>query len=88
MESIFERHRDEGIRVVEVSDDIPEFTICAGGSIGEEDFKLVKDSLLKLNEENTITQSILGRIEPQYTGFVAASDEDFDVIKKYQEKVG
>ena len=88
MESVFEGHRAEGIRVIEVSDDIPEFTICAGSSMGEEEFISIKDSLLKLNEENTVTQSILGRIEPQYTGFVAASDEDFDVIKKYQEKVG
>ncbi len=88
MESVFEKYRNEGIRVVEASDDIPEFTVCVGSAMGDEEVGLIRGALLKLNEENTITQSILGRIEPQYTGFVAASDMDFDVMKKYQEKVG
>ncbi|MCK4911234.1 MAG: phosphate/phosphite/phosphonate ABC transporter substrate-binding protein, partial [Thermodesulfovibrionales bacterium] len=88
MESVFQKHGNEGVRVIEVSDDIPEFTICSGSSLPEDDLVSIREALLKFNEENPVTQSILGRIEPQYTGFVAASDEDYEVIRKYQEKVG
>lgn len=88
MESVFERYSNDGIRVIEVSDDIPEFTICAGPSLAEDVVASTREALLKLNEENPVTRSILGRIEPQYTGLVAAFDNDFEVIRKYQEKVG
>ena len=32
--------------------------------------------------------TVLGTIDSQYTGFASVSDDDFEIIRKYQAKVG
>ncbi len=88
IEAVLEKYLDNGARVVGVSENIPEFTLCHRADMPPDDVAVTKEALLKLTQENAITRSLIGAIDAQYTGFVAASDRDFDLIRHYQAKVG
>jgi methyl-accepting chemotaxis protein len=88
MESALLSYQEKGIRIIGSSDEIPEFVICAGESLSDEDKAKAKDILLKLDEGNPLTKTIVSAIDPEYTGLVEASDDDYEIIRKYKEKVG
>jgi len=86
-ETVAKRYRDQGIGIVKVSDDIPEFNFCAGSAMEAEDRKAVKAALLRLNNRTPEGAAILSDIDKSYTGFQEASDKDFDGIREMVSKI-
>ena len=88
MASVLEKFEGQGIRVVELSDHIPEFAMCANLAIPEDVKASIKQAILKLTPDNKATGVLLPALDREYTGFAAASDESFANIRKYIEKAG
>jgi phosphate/phosphite/phosphonate ABC transporter binding protein len=81
MESIAEKYKEKGLRLIKYSNDIPEFNISVTANITEDEVKRIKSALLSLNEADSEVLSILQSIDGQYTGLVEASDKDYDGIR-------
>lgn len=86
-EYVAKKYKDQGIKVVKVSDDIPEFNFCAGSAMTEEERQTVKAALLKLSNKTPEGAQILSAIDKSYTGFQEASDKDFEGIRQMVSKV-
>jgi len=83
--SIFKR---EGLRFVQISDDIPEFNICYNPSIDGKDLAVIKAAILSLKDTDTEGSLILKSIGKECTGFVEATDADYDGIRTKMARVG
>lgn len=86
-ESLAEKFKDEGLRFLKVSREIPEFNICARGLNGE-DKAAVKTALLRLTDGTSEGALILGNLDRNYTGFTEAKNEDYDGVKTMMSKIG
>jgi phosphonate transport system substrate-binding protein len=82
MEAIAHRFKDQGIRVLQLSDEIPEFNICYHPSLDERTLSLIKTALISLDNASAEGAAILKSIESDYTGFVEADDRDYDGIRQ------
>lgn len=87
MESIAYRFKDQGIRFLQLSDEIPEFNICYSNSIDERDLSIIKTALISLNSSSAEGAEILKSIDKDYTGFVEADDSDYDGIRQKMSKL-
>jgi phosphate/phosphite/phosphonate ABC transporter binding protein len=88
MESTAYRFRDEGLRFVKFSEDIPEFNICASPQLDEEFSAALKDALCAITAETPEGAAILKSMNPGYTGFVEAADEDYAGVRLMMTKLG
>jgi phosphonate transport system substrate-binding protein len=87
MEAIAYRFEDQGIRFLQVSDEIPEFNICYHPSVDEKTLSSIKTALVSLNVSAPEGAAILKSIDKDYTGFVDASDSDYDGIRQKMSKL-
>jgi methyl-accepting chemotaxis protein len=88
MDTTADRYEGRGIRIIKLSEEIPDFNISAGSALGEEDKEAIKAAILKLNEGVPGSGSVLSSIDKRCTGFTIVSDEDFDGVRKVLSKVG
>jgi methyl-accepting chemotaxis protein len=88
MESIAYKYKDMGIKLVKFSDAIPEFNICASKDIDAAMKKELKNVFVALNADTPEGASVLKSINESYTGFVEASDEEYDGIKNMMSRLG
>ncbi|MCX7793280.1 MAG: phosphate/phosphite/phosphonate ABC transporter substrate-binding protein [Thermodesulfovibrionales bacterium] len=86
LESTAQKFRSQGLIVIAVSDDIPEFNICIHNSLYPKK-ELLRNALLKLNETGD-GREILRQIDPSYTGFTEADDSDYQGIKIMMKDLG
>lgn len=86
-ENVARKYEDRGIRVVEVSGDIPEFSFSAGPRVEEADAEAVKNALRRLSAGTPEGAAILSAIDKSYTGFADASDSDYEGIRQMVSKV-
>ncbi len=78
-ESTAEQFKDKGLRILAISEEIPEFNICIN-NLSEEQEEILKDVILRLtSNENGL--KILKSIDPSYTGFIEAQDADYGKIR-------
>ena len=87
MEAIAYRFKDQGIRFLQLSDEIPEFNICYHPSVDERTLSLIKTALISLNVSTPEGAAILKSIDKDYTGFVEADDSDYDSIRQKMSKL-
>jgi phosphonate transport system substrate-binding protein len=87
MELTAEKFRDQGLRFIKSSFEIPEFNICVNPNLSEEEKQLIRQSLIELNDKNPEHREILHTINPNYTGFIEAVDSDYEMIKKVMQKL-
>jgi methyl-accepting chemotaxis protein len=87
MESTAYKFKSEGLRLLQISDDIPEFNICYNPAIGEKELTAIKTAMLSLNESSVEDSLILKSIGKECTGFVAADDKDYDGIRMKMAKL-
>lgn len=87
MESVADKFKDR-LKIVKSSPEIPEFNVCAGGSVGDAEKEAVKAALLKLTNSTAEGSAVLGHIDGNYTGFAEAFDHDYDGIKNMMSKIG
>jgi len=84
-ESEARRYGDRGLAVIKTSIEIPEFNICASRQLDHQTSDLIKKALVALDRKERSHADILGTIDPGYSGFTAAADEDYDGIRKLME---
>ncbi len=88
MESTAYRFRDQGLRFVKFSEDIPEFNICVAPELAEEVSASLKDALCAITDGTPEGAAILKSVNPGYTGFVEAVDEDYAGVRLMMTKMG
>ncbi|MBI5025315.1 MAG: phosphate/phosphite/phosphonate ABC transporter substrate-binding protein [Nitrospirae bacterium] len=88
MESTALRFKDQGLKFIKVSQEIPEFNICVNKEMPAEEKQLIKSAILELNDKTPEGASVLKLISPDYTGFTESLDEDYDGIREIMRKLG
>ncbi len=81
MEATAEKYKDRGLKFVKFSEEIPEFNICVAKDFPEEEAAALKAALVALSDRDTEGLAILKSINEHYTGFVEATDEDYEKIR-------
>ncbi|MFA5846600.1 MAG: phosphate/phosphite/phosphonate ABC transporter substrate-binding protein [Thermodesulfovibrionales bacterium] len=88
MEATAHKFRDQGLKFLKVSENIPEFNICVNKAVDKEEVSRLKSALTELTSPSPENRRILESITKSYTGFVEARDEDYDNIKSMMSKLG
>jgi phosphonate transport system substrate-binding protein len=88
MEKVAQKYQDKGIRLLTFSEDIPEFTICASLSNDVMVMEEVKQALLKLDTATEEGARVIKAIDENYTGFAAATDDDYNGIRVMMVRLG
>ncbi len=88
MESTANKFKGEGLKFIATSPEIPEFNICVSKNLPEEIKRLIRGAILELNDRTEEGATVLRSITPDYTGFVAASDRDYDGIRDMMKRLG
>jgi phosphonate transport system substrate-binding protein len=82
MEAAALKHKDEGLRILKTSPEIPEFNIAVSRSLAREEADALKAAIMSLNEGSDEARAVLESISPHTTGFTAATDADFDPVRE------
>jgi len=88
MESTANKFKNQGLKYIKYSLDIPEFNICVNKGISEEVKLFLKQALTELDDSVEGNSKILRAITPEYTGFIEAEDSDYDGIREIMKKLG
>jgi phosphate/phosphite/phosphonate ABC transporter binding protein len=88
MESTAYKFQDKGLKLIKFSEDIPEFNICVSGSLDMKTVAELKDALISINDSTPEGSAILKSINQSYTGFMEASDEDYNNVMTMMSKIG
>jgi len=88
MLSVAERFKDEGLKFIKISEEVPEFNICANRDMDAEDKRKIKEALIRLDNKKSEDRAILQSISPHYTGFVEARHEDYEYIERLMSDLG
>lgn len=88
MENTAHKFKEQGLKFLKISGDIPEFNICVNKSLSKEDVSLLKSALTALSDTSAEGELILKSIGKAYTGFTEARDEDYDSVKSMMSKLG
>ncbi len=86
-ESVAKKYKDQGLRFVKVSEEIPEFNFCAGAGMDEADRDAVRAALLKLNDKTPEGAAVLAELDKSYTGFQETSDREYESIRQIVSKL-
>ncbi|HXX58448.1 MAG TPA: phosphate/phosphite/phosphonate ABC transporter substrate-binding protein [Thermodesulfovibrionales bacterium] len=81
MESVAYKFKDEGLRFLQFSDEIPDMNVCFNQSIDGKDVSRIRTALLSLDESTASGAAILKSIDKRCTGFAAADDRDYDGVR-------
>ncbi|HBU05950.1 MAG TPA: hypothetical protein DEA95_05105 [Nitrospiraceae bacterium] len=87
-EDLANKFKDQGLKFLKISEDMPEFGICVNKSVSKEVVSLLKSALTALTDTSAEGGLVLKSIVESYTGFTEARDEDYDVIKSMMLKMG
>jgi ABC-type phosphate/phosphonate transport system substrate-binding protein len=88
MESTAHKFKDMGLKLIKFSDDIPEFNICTSEGLDPVMREGLKKVLISITRDVPECDAILKSINPNYTGFTEASDEDYNQIRLMMSKMG
>jgi len=88
MEDTAYKFKDQGLKFLKISEEIPEFNICVNKAVSAEDVSLLKEALTALTDRSAEGALVLKSITDAYTGFTEASSEDYDRIKSMMSKMG
>jgi methyl-accepting chemotaxis protein len=88
MESIGYKFKDMGLSLIKFSDDLPEFNICVSSTLEVKLAEAVKSLLISLDVSTPEGASVLKSLNSNYTGFVEATDEDYNSIRVMMSKLG
>lgn len=82
MEEVADNYKERGLRILQVSPEIPEFNICANPSVDEESMNAIRDALVSLDVSKAGDAEVLGSLGKDCTGFVAADESDYNTFKE------
>ncbi|OGO83792.1 MAG: hypothetical protein A2Y18_03195 [Clostridiales bacterium GWD2_32_19] len=81
-ESIFEKNKDKGIKILGKQEHIPTFAITAREGLDAKLKEDIKNALLKLKDVE-----ILKAVDKKYTGFTSVTDEDYAWVREAMVKL-
>jgi phosphate/phosphite/phosphonate ABC transporter binding protein len=87
-ESVANKYKDKGIRVIKFSDELPGFSICASKALSEKDKSSIRAALSALSDATHEGATILGAIYKKYTAFEEASDSEYTNVRTMMTKLG
>lgn len=82
MDSTAARWQGRGIRVLYASQDLPPYNISASASLDPATVVRLREALMRLDPTNPTHKPIIAALGEAHTGFAAASDADYEVIRK------
>jgi methyl-accepting chemotaxis protein len=88
MESTAHKFRDMGLKLIKFSEDIPEFNICVSGGLDPKVRVALRDALVAISSAVPECDALLKSLNPNYTGFAEASDEDYKNIRFMMSSMG
>lgn len=88
MESTAYKFKDMGLKFVKFSDDIPEFNICVSPNLDRKIVMELRNALTALSDNTAEGATILKSINSTYTGFVEASDDEYNPIRVMMSRLG
>lgn len=86
-ESVALRFKTQGLKFIKLSPEIPELNICVNKDLPAEKKQLIKDAILELNNRTEEGATVLRSINPDYTGFAASSDRDYDGVREMMKRL-
>lgn len=81
LETIALQKAEKGLRVIALSDEIPAFVICASRGMSKENVSIVFDVLAGMESGRPDDSSVMGSMGLRVTGFVNATDSDFENVR-------
>ena len=87
MESTAEKFKNQGLKSIKSSFEVPEFNICVNKDLNKEEKLLIKQSLLELDNNIPEHRKILQSINVNYTGFIESLDSDYDGVREIIQKL-
>ncbi|MCL5023633.1 MAG: phosphate/phosphite/phosphonate ABC transporter substrate-binding protein [Nitrospirae bacterium] len=88
MEATAQKFVKEGLKILQVSDNIPEFNVCYNVSVAGAELTVIREALISLKNTTAEGSLILKSIGKDCTGFVAGDDSDYEGIKTKMAKLG
>jgi phosphonate transport system substrate-binding protein len=88
MESTAHKFKDMGLKLIKFSEDIPEFNICVSGGLDPKVRVALRDALVSISSAVPECDALLKSLNPNYTGFTEASDEDYNNIRFMMSSMG
>jgi phosphonate transport system substrate-binding protein len=82
IDSTASRWQGKGIRVLYASQDLPPYNIAASANLEPATVARLREALVRLDPANPAHKSVIAALGESYTGFAAADDADYDVIRK------
>ncbi|MDP3296664.1 MAG: phosphate/phosphite/phosphonate ABC transporter substrate-binding protein [Thermodesulfovibrionia bacterium] len=87
MESTAEKFKNQGLKSIKSSFEVPELNICVNKNLSKEEKLLIKQSLLELDNNIPEHRKILQSINVNYTGFIESLDSDYDGVREIIQKL-
>ncbi len=78
---------EKGLSFVKTSENIPEFNFCARPGLDPELAGALKEAIISLTDKDAAGVMVLRSIDKDYTGFMDASDADYDGVREMMRKV-
>lgn len=77
MEETAESFREQGLKILRLSGEIPEFNICGNASLDETTVRAIREALVSLDSSKAEDLALLTSMGKDCTGFLAASEKDY-----------
>jgi phosphonate transport system substrate-binding protein len=81
-DTVAEKFAAQGLRVIYNSPPLPSYVFAVNKNLPPGTIARLKQALLELKDDSDENRAILNALEQGYSGFEAASDKDFDGIRK------
>jgi len=88
MEATAYKFIDQGLRILQRSDDIPEFGVCCNISLDGKEVRTIQQALVAINDSTPEGAAIVKSIDKNYTGFIEADDSEYSGIKLKMAEFG
>jgi len=75
------RWRNNGIRTIYSSNELPPFNITAAPTLDQQLYQKMRSAFLKLNINNPEHTELIRGLDPIYTGFDNTSDSEYDIVR-------
>jgi phosphate/phosphite/phosphonate ABC transporter binding protein len=82
MEETADQYRDAGLRVLQMSPEVPEFNVCCNTSVDQATMNAIRDALVALDISKAEDARVLTSLGKDCTGFMPANDSDYDIFKE------
>lgn len=81
-DTVAEKFAAQGLRVIHTSPPLPSYVFAVNKNLPPKTIALLKHAMLELKDDTDENKAILTALEQGYNGFEAASDKDFEGIRK------